>query len=342
MNKALNQLQAADLRAAVQSMINRTCIVSFGIIKEIPAEGIVTVTLSVARDKKEVKVITCVLMNLASGTFTFNMVPQIGDKVLVVFPDRFDSEMFDTETVEPIINEAASGYNLFSGLAILCNQYRLNQHKNYIQSIEGKLDMKLAYSEEDEKNLFSLTVDELSNVDLDSNGTLTANLVYNKDDEKYLNTVAVDETGAIKITGNTTLDLQLAFDGDESLFSLNVNEKGEVTLLSNEITISTTEAGAVSLVTNNTSINIGDDDTIEITNGKATVTVDSSGNIVLDAQGKFDIKNAATSLKDVVAGLAEELKNLTTTGSPATQATSPASKATIAVWENTKLGQFFN
>ena len=53
------------------------------------------------------------------------------------------------------------------------------------------------------------------------------------------------------------------------------------------------------------------------------------------------VKNGTTDLKQVVDGLATELENLTTVGSPATQATSPASKGTIATWRSSKLNQFF-
>ena len=46
-------------------------------------------------------------------------------------------------------------------------------------------------------------------------------------------------------------------------------------------------------------------------------------------------------MKQVVDGLAQEVENLTTVGSPATQATSPASKGTIATWRQSKLNQLF-
>ena len=49
-----------------------------------------------------------------------------------------------------------------------------------------------------------------------------------------------------------------------------------------------------------------------------------------------------TDLKQVVDGLAQEVENLTTVGSPATQATSPASKGKIATWRESKLNQLFS
>ena len=84
------------------------------------------------------------------------------------------------------------------------------------------------------------------------------------------------------------------------------------------------------------------DSEITVTNGKATITVDKNGNVTIDAQGKYTVKNGTTDLKQVVDGLATELENLTTVGSPATQAISPASKGTIATWRSSKLNQLFS
>lgn len=151
-SKRLNLAQTATIRTAIQSMLNRACIVSYGIVKDKPANGIVTVELSVANSEKGIKVITCVLMSLASSTFTIDIVPEIGDKVLVLYPDKFDPDMFDVEKTETIINDTATGYNLFGGVAILMNQYRKNQHKNFIQCKDGELSVHLAYDKNSSKN----------------------------------------------------------------------------------------------------------------------------------------------------------------------------------------------
>ena len=96
-SKRLNLAQTSTIRTAIQSMIGRTCIISYGIVKDVPASGIVTVELSVAKSAKDIKVITCVLVNFASNAITIDIVPEKGDKVLVFFPDKFDSEMFSTK-----------------------------------------------------------------------------------------------------------------------------------------------------------------------------------------------------------------------------------------------------
>ena len=88
-----------------------------------------------------------------------------------------------------------------------------------------------------------------------------------------------------------------------------------------------------------TTVTVNKDNEITVDNGKAKVMVDKNGNVSIEAQGKYTIKNNATDLKDVIDGLAKELENLTTVGSPATQATSPASKGTITAWRTGKLEQ---
>ena len=168
--------------------------------------------------------------------------------------------MFNPETNEPIITDCGNGYTLMGGIAVLLNQYQETFHKNYIDISDGCITLKMAYSEDDDKNLFTFE----SNAD------------------------------------------------------------GELTLVSNDVQITTNK-----------------DSEITVTNGKATITVDKNGNVMIDAQGKYTIKNGVTSLKEVTDGLAQEVENLTTVGSPATQATSPASKGTIATWRSSKLNQFF-
>ena len=241
--------------------IGTTFIVEYGIIKDIPATGIVTVEMAVADSADDIIITNCVLASFSSSSVTVNIKPNIDDKVIVLFPRRFAGNMFNPETNEPIITACGNGYTIMGGIAILLNQYQENFHKNFIDVSDGCITLKMAYSEDDSNNLFTFE----SNAD------------------------------------------------------------GELTLVSNNVQIATNK-----------------DSEITVTNGKATITVDKNGNVTIDAQGKYTIKNGTTDLKQVVDGLATELENLTTVGSPATQATSPASKGTIATWRSSKLNQLFS
>ena len=241
--------------------IGTTFIVEYGIIKDIPATGIVTVEMAVADSADDIIITNCVLASFSSSSVTVNIKPNIDDKVIVLFPRRFAGKMFNPETNEPIITACGNGYTIMGGIAILLNQYQESFHKNFIDVSDGCITLKMAYSKDEDKNLFTFE----SNAD------------------------------------------------------------GELTLVSNNVQIATNK-----------------DSEITVTNGKATITVDKNGNVTIDAQGKYTVKNGTTDLKQVVDGLATELENLTTVGSPATQATSPASKGTIATWRSSKLNQLFS
>jgi hypothetical protein len=240
--------------------IGTTFIVEYGIIKDIPATGIVTVEMAVADSAEDIIITNCVLASFSSSSVTVNIKPNIDDKVIVLFPRRFAGNMFNPETNEPIITACGNGYTIMGGIAILLNQYQESFHKNYIDISDGCITLKMAYSEDDDKNLFTF----VSNAD------------------------------------------------------------GELTLVSNNVQVTANK-----------------DSEITVTNGKAKITVDKNGNVTIDAQGKYTVKNGTTDLKQVIDGLATELENLTTSGSQTAQATSPASKGTIAVWRKSKLNQLF-
>ena len=276
-NNLLKSLGISD-SDMLHRVIGTTFIVEYGRIKKIPATGIVTVEMSVADSADDIIITNCVLASFASSSVTVNIKPNIDEKVIVLFPIRFAGKMFNPETNEPIITDCGNGYTLMGGIAILLNQYQETYHKNYIDISDGCITLKMAYSEDDDKNLFTFE----SNAD------------------------------------------------------------GELTLVSNNVQITTNKDSAFTLVSNDVQIAANKDSEITVTNGKAKITVDKNGNVTIDAQGKYTVKNGTTDLKQVVDGLATELENLTTVGSPATQATSPASKGTIATWRSSKLNQLFS
>ena len=276
-NNLLKSLGISD-SDMLHRVIGTTFIVEYGIIKKIPATGIVTVEMAVADSADNIIITNCVLASFSSSSVTVNIKPNIDDKVIVLFPRRFAGKMFNPETNEPIITDCGNGYTLMGGIAILLNQYQETYHKNYIDISDGCITLKMAYSEDDDKNLFTFE----SNAD------------------------------------------------------------GELTLVSNNVQIATNKDSELTLTSNDVQIATNKDNEITVTNGKATITVDKNGNVTIDAQGKYTVKNGTTDLKQVVDGLATELENLTTVGSPATQATSPASKGTIATWRSSKLNQLFS
>lgn len=146
-NKTIDLRKSVNLPSAIRKMVAETPIVEFGIVKQVIAKGVVLVQLSVARDEKSVTLITCPLMSVACGNVTIDIEPKENDKVLVLFPRVFDTDMFDLDNKDTLINPNASGYNLLSGVAVLMTQYKKNKHKNTLSiSSDGNGNITLTDS----------------------------------------------------------------------------------------------------------------------------------------------------------------------------------------------------
>ena len=203
----------ANLRTAVQAVVNRTCIVSYGIIKGFVSDefdGVVEVEISVADDENDVEVITCVYAGLASQALTVHIKPVIGDKVLVLFPNKFDPEMFDKDKDEAIISESPRGYDLFAGIALPINQYKENDHRTVVKVEDGVLSARLPYGDDDNADIITAQTD--------SEGTMVLDIAKDSDEESSdLVTLSVDQKG------NASLVLQ---QGDVS--TINVLSEGKL------------------------------------------------------------------------------------------------------------------
>lgn len=162
--------QGLDFSSAIENMIKQSCIVDYGIVQEVVADGVVNVSLAVAKTEQDMVCMTCVLANIASSNFTLKVVPSVGDRVLIFYPRLFNDTMFnvsgDDNDKKIVIDKTAKGYNLASGIAVLLNQYKSSGHKNVITIDEG--------------GTFTF-VNEKATVSLDSDGYLH---YINNDDEK--------------------------------------------------------------------------------------------------------------------------------------------------------------
>lgn len=198
---------AQSLGDMLHRVINNTFIVEYGIIKNIPAEGVVTVEMSVAEKANDIVITDCVLASFASSSVTVRIKPNIDDKVMVLFPRKFHSDMFQKDKNEPIIAEATTGYNVLTGIAILLNQYQEATHKNFIDISDGNLTLKLAYDKDNEKNLVNLTTDKDGNIQL-VNPKITLKL--NEDGSYEISNgksrVVVDNDGYLSYTNTDSED----------------------------------------------------------------------------------------------------------------------------------------
>ena len=180
MNNILKSMGLDDSNV-LRKVISDSFFIDMGIIKEIKEDNeIVTVEMSSASSTADITIVDCVLVCPSSKSISVNIRPTVNDKVIVLFPRRFASEMFNLEKQEPVVSEGVSSYSCMGGIAFLFNQFQ-EGYKNYISFDNGKVDIKLAYDKDNDKNLLSIVTDEngavtLTNdkatVALDNNGYL--------------------------------------------------------------------------------------------------------------------------------------------------------------------------
>lgn len=193
----------------INRMIQSTFIIEFGIVKAIPAKGIVTVETAVAKNIDSIVVTDCILASTVNKSLAVDIVPQIDDKVIVFFPKNFSPDMFSAENNEPIITDIPKGYNLFCGIAVLLNQFVTADNKNFLTVDNGKISLNIAYSENDEANLLVINTTDKGEISLKSNSVAV--------DIKSDNSLSIDTSKAtinVDTDGNVTIN---AMDGKLSL-----------------------------------------------------------------------------------------------------------------------------
>lgn len=176
----LVQEECLNLGTVIEAIIKRSCIIDYGIVQKVVAEGVVDVSVAVAKTEQDMVCMTCVLANIASSSLTLNVVPHIGDRVLVVYPRMYDDKMFavpDGDTKQnTIVNPVAKGYNLMSGIAILMNQYKKASHENVITVDDGKVNAKLSKVEITTTADGDITLkNPNATVSIDKNGNVAVN-----------------------------------------------------------------------------------------------------------------------------------------------------------------------
>ena len=159
--------ESLSLLSAVEAMIKRSCIIDFGIIQKVRSSGVVDVSVAVTDTEQNMFIMTCILANTASDSFSVYIEPKEGDRVLVVYPRMYDEKMFSVSSAKKklIINKNANGYNLMCGIAILLNQYQKNNHKNFVKINDGEITIESAKTK--------IEVDKNGDVSIDTKGKYT-------------------------------------------------------------------------------------------------------------------------------------------------------------------------
>lgn len=210
--------QGLDFSSAIENMIKQSCIIDFGIVQNIVADGVVDVSVAVSKTAQDMVCMTCVLANIASSNFTLKVVPKKGDRVLVVYPRIFSDTMFniegdETKDTKIVVDKDAKGYNLASGIAVLLNQYKSNAHESVLTFDEditfSRGNTQLVLNKDDEttftQNDVQITINKDSEISV-TNGK--ADITVDKDGN-----VTIDSKNGKISLKNSMTSLYTILDG---------------------------------------------------------------------------------------------------------------------------------
>lgn len=205
--------------SAIRSVLGRTYIVAYGVVKDVPAAGIVTVLMSVTQIPGDLHVANCVWAGMATGRLAVYAEPQPGDKVMVLFPRLFDPRMFDLEQDEVLTDVDARGYSILGGIAVPLTQYRPGQHRNALTlDKDGALTLGMHYDGTADKDLVTVSLDKDGNlsakattdgtvvlwsVDMDGDGIAVRDKNGNKVTMKASGMEIEDKNGCKIVTDST-------------------------------------------------------------------------------------------------------------------------------------------
>lgn len=210
----LQSSKKANLLNAIEAIMDRRCDIDYGIIKKVVARGVVDVEISVAKTKRDVRIMRCVLANFASKSMSVEIVPNENDKVVVIYPSISHADMFDVDKTETIIDIEATGHSYTSGIAILANQFRPDDHKNFIQLDNGKVTLKIGY---EDHNHVILTTDNEGQIKWNNDHTFcTTEADGSMEWKNDKVTLQVSKDGDIFLT-NENMELTIDQDGSFKL-----------------------------------------------------------------------------------------------------------------------------
>jgi len=152
--------------------LHNTPIVSYGRIIEVIDIHTVIVEAAV-KTSLNVETYIVPLLSLSSDLLELNIYPKVGDRVLLLFLQKYDADMFDAE--EAIENPYATGYNSSSVVGILLTTFK------------GFASTLIKFSEDDKKPIIDITSDAKWQAILNSSvGLMFCRAVFNSEDEQII------------------------------------------------------------------------------------------------------------------------------------------------------------
>lgn len=224
-DEMLNRASVTGTAELINNILSGKWIIWYGIVMDVPAKGIVQVASAASDSGEHVLLTDCVLACTASSSLSVSVVPHEGDKVIVFSPKAYSDDMFDKETLKPVVEPLMTGYAHNTGIAVLLNQFR-PYHKNSIEIEDGTVEARLAFdtansTNDKDVNHFHLvlaadgavTIETSYLADNDlydaslvvlANGSLTYSRKYRPDDEVYDHVVeqVISDDGITRTTSD--------------------------------------------------------------------------------------------------------------------------------------------
>lgn len=195
-DEMLNRAAVTGTSELINNIVSGKWIIWYGIVMDVPADGIVTVASAAADSGEHVLLTDCVLACTAGASLSVSVVPHEGDKVLVFSPKAYSDEMFKEESDKPIVEPLMNGYVHNAGIAVLLNQFQ-PFHKNSVVVEDGTVEARLAFDKDassDDKD-----VNHLHAV-INADGSVLLETAYLSDDEAYDNVLEVTANGSWKFS----------------------------------------------------------------------------------------------------------------------------------------------
>ena len=206
----------SDNSTALKSALERRADVDVGIVRRVPAKGIVDVEMAAAFSPDYVRTIRCVLISPASKVLSVDMAPSPGDRVLVLTPHIWANGMLDPEKDDVTVAPDAPCNAMLYGFALLMNQVQKGKHNNLVTvDDDGAFGISLLYDKDAGKYKASVTVDK--------DGAITV--------ENQKSSVVLSKDGKVTVTGDSSQDMELSANGCTiKLTSTNVSINGKLTI----------------------------------------------------------------------------------------------------------------
>lgn len=206
----------SDSSTAMKSALERRADVDVGIVRRVPAKGLVDVEMAASFSPDHIRTIRCILISPASKVLSLDIAPSVGDRVLVLTPYIWANGMLDPDNTDVTVAPDAPCNAMLYGFALLMNQVQTGKHENLVSvDKDGALSLSLLYDKDTGKYGAELSVDK--------DGAVTV--------KNRKSSVVLSKDGKVTVTGDSSQDMELSANGcTVKLTGTGVSINGKLTI----------------------------------------------------------------------------------------------------------------